>query len=595
MRAITAAGYTPVTASQVNDWMYGRAELPPKPIMITFDDARLDGMQNGDPILEKYHLKATMFVPLVNVDRNLPGYTSWDQLIAFQKTGRWEMQSHGDIAHIRIPIDPEGRSGLYLVNPQWLATENRYEPVEEWRQRVANDHSSAKRKMQDHLGNTPVAYAYPEGDFGQLGLPSSSKSVEINLAESAKAWGTAYHQDNFGINMRTRDPQQLTRFEPSKEMSGDELVQRIAEKNPLTVAQITLLRQATWQGNIHEAFRQLDKLKLEPDLSPQVILTQDAQIHYAARDLNRAEQLADQALTFGDTPDLQTLKSSLDTQRRFTWNPSFVYQEDNRTRKNWIFDQTLSNWGVGNARWTLEHIRAFYQEQGTPNVTQNAVGVGSAVRLGLFHTLDAHLLGQFLSGQSDQTTYTASGGMRSQWTDQWATAVEGGRSLYDTATALNAGITQRYARGSVSWVQEGPWEMKTKGKWASLTDGNRFYDGEFELTRKLIPETDFRAGYHLETEHMQFISPDYYSPQHFIAHQAVLQFSTPVPPGFYFDLRYLPGYGKEDTTQGEFINDVEMSLQIPLGKQTVLTPEIWISQTPTYHRDSYSISLTHRF
>ena len=224
MRAIAAAGYTPVTASQVDAWVHHKGVLPQKPIMIAFDDARLDGFRNGDPILEKYHLKATMFVPLVNVDRNLPGYASWDQLTAFQKTGRWEMQSHGGIAHIRIPIDPEGRSGLYLVNREWMGTENRYETVEEWRQRVVDDHIMAKKEMYEHLGSTPVALAYPEGDFGQLGLPSSSKAVEINLAESARAWGSAYHQDNFGINVRTRDPQLLTRTEPPKEMSGDDLV-----------------------------------------------------------------------------------------------------------------------------------------------------------------------------------------------------------------------------------------------------------------------------------------------------------------------------------------------------------------------------------
>ena len=205
------------------------------------------------------------------------------------------------------------------------------------------------------------------------------------------------------------------------------------------------MRQATWQGNIHGALDLLHDLKQEPDISPQVILSQDAQIHYAARDLSHAEQLANQAATFGDTPDLQSLKSAIDLQKRFIWNPSFLYQEDNRTRKDWVFHQTLSSWAWGDARWTLHQMTGNYQEQGTPDVTQNGVGVGTSIRAGLFHTLDAQILGQFLSGQSNQTTYTASGGVRSQWTDEWATEVEGGRALYDTATALNAGIAERYA------------------------------------------------------------------------------------------------------------------------------------------------------
>ncbi len=595
MQAIAGAGYTPVTASQVDDWMHGKIELPPKPMMIAFDDARLDGMQNADPILKKYKLKATMFIPLVNVDRNLPGYVSWDQLAAYQENGRWELQSHGDIAHIRIPVDAEGRKGLYLTNRQWLSPENRYETTEAWIQRVNDDHVRAKQKMFDHLGKTPVAYAYPEGDYGQLGLPSSDESATINLAASAKAWGTAYHQDPYGMDVRTRDPQLMTRTEPRKETSGLELVQGFAEKNPFTTARITLLRQDTWQGNVHSALNYLDELKKDPDLSPKVSLTQEAQIHYVARDLNRAEQLANQASTFGDSPDLESLKSAIDIQKRSVWNPSLVYQEDNRDRQDLLFHQTLSLWGAGDERWTLHHVWGSYKEGGTPDVTQNAVGVGTAIRLGLFHTLDARVLGQFLSGQSNQTTYTASGGIRSQWTDEWATDLEGGRSLYDNALALNNGIAERYVKGSATWIQEGTWEMKTKGKFSSLNDTNNLYDAEFELTRRLFADTDFRLGYHFETEHMQFVSPDYYSPQHFMAHQAVVQWSIPIPPGFFMDLRYLPGVGKEDTTQEEFINDVEIALQVPLGTQTMLTPEIWLSRTPTYHRDSYSVSLTHRF
>jgi tetratricopeptide (TPR) repeat protein len=596
MRAFVNAGYQPVTAEEMNDWVIGKKDLPvKKPILITFDDARLDAIRNADPILEKYHLKATMFAPLVNVDKNLPGYTSWDQLKSYQETGRWEMQLHGDLGHIRIPVDSEGRSGLYLLNRQWRGTEKRLETIDEWTRRIADDHASGKQKMLEHLGKIPVSYSFPEGDFGQLGLLSSPGAAEINLSEVAKAYGTSYHQDAFGINIRTRDPKRLTRMEPGKDMTGLDLVHGFAEKNPFTLARITLLRQATWQDNIHKALALLDELKKEPDLSPRTLLTQEAQIYYAARDMARAERLAGQALAFGDSTDLQTLRSAIDTEKRFIWNPSFVYQEDNRNRLNWVFHQTLSTWGLGRVRVILHHLRGFYQEQGTPDVDQNAVGAASVIRLGLFHSVDMRVLGQFLSGRSDQTTYTAAGGLRSQWTDQWVTGLEGGRSLYDSALALNEGIAERYGRVSVTWAQENAWEMKSKGTLSDLSDGNRLYDVEFSLTRQVFTESNFRAGYHFETEHMRDVRPEYYSPQHLLVHQAVFQWSTRVPPGFYFRARYYPGYGKEDTSQAEFINDFELALPIPLGKKTLLTPEIWLNRTPTYRRDSYGVSLTHRF
>ena len=99
--------------------------------------------------------------------------------------------------------------------------------------------------------------------------------------------------------------------------------------------------------------------------------------------------------------------------------------------------------------------------------------------------------------------------------------------------------------------------MKSKAKYSDLTDGNKFYDADFELNRRVLTDTDFRVGFDAETENMQDVRPEYYSPQHLVEYHAVFQLSTPLPPGFHFDLRYLPGYGKEDGAQAQFVNDME--------------------------------------
>ncbi len=41
-------------------------ELPDRPILITFDDGRLDSYQGADAILARYGMRATMFVITVN-------------------------------------------------------------------------------------------------------------------------------------------------------------------------------------------------------------------------------------------------------------------------------------------------------------------------------------------------------------------------------------------------------------------------------------------------------------------------------------------------------------------------------------------------
>jgi len=154
MRALSEAGYTSVTAEQVNSWLRGGQTLPPRPVLITFDDGRTDSLTMADPILQKYGFKAAMMAAAANVDGHPyppPGYASWRHLKDFQSTGRWEIQSHGDMAHTYIPITPDGVKGLFLINRQWLDSAGRLETTDEWRQRIDRDYADIQAKIQDQL------------------------------------------------------------------------------------------------------------------------------------------------------------------------------------------------------------------------------------------------------------------------------------------------------------------------------------------------------------------------------------------------------------------------------------------------------------
>ena len=82
------------------------AELPNRPILITFDDGLLDSYQGADAVLERYGLRATMFVITANADAAEPGYLSWPQLRAMAASGRWDLQEHAHAGHVRIPPAP---------------------------------------------------------------------------------------------------------------------------------------------------------------------------------------------------------------------------------------------------------------------------------------------------------------------------------------------------------------------------------------------------------------------------------------------------------------------------------------------------------
>ena len=62
LRYLRKNGYESVTASELVRWSRGEAELPEKPVMITFDDGYESTLVYGGPLLEKYGFKAVVAV-----------------------------------------------------------------------------------------------------------------------------------------------------------------------------------------------------------------------------------------------------------------------------------------------------------------------------------------------------------------------------------------------------------------------------------------------------------------------------------------------------------------------------------------------------
>lgn len=91
MEYLTQQGYTAVTVEELADFMTGKGSLPPKPIVITFDDGYNDNLSNALPVLEKYGLRATVFIITDKVGQD--GYLTWDEIRQMKKRGT-EIGSH---------------------------------------------------------------------------------------------------------------------------------------------------------------------------------------------------------------------------------------------------------------------------------------------------------------------------------------------------------------------------------------------------------------------------------------------------------------------------------------------------------------------
>jgi len=91
LKIIRDQNYTPISLNQFHLFLEGKTLLPPKPVVLTFDDGNLSVYRYGLPLLRKYRMTAAFFVNTERVGQS--GQMSWEQLKELVRYG-FEVQSH---------------------------------------------------------------------------------------------------------------------------------------------------------------------------------------------------------------------------------------------------------------------------------------------------------------------------------------------------------------------------------------------------------------------------------------------------------------------------------------------------------------------
>jgi len=130
-------GYQSVSLHDVFEAREGRAQLPAKPIVLTFDDGYKDNYTVALPIMEQYGFSGTVFIIVNSVGES--EYLSWDEIRAMQ-------QRHTEI-------------GSHTLNHVSL----RDTPLPEKRQEIAE----SKQLIENQIGQRVEFFAYPYGSYDQ--------------------------------------------------------------------------------------------------------------------------------------------------------------------------------------------------------------------------------------------------------------------------------------------------------------------------------------------------------------------------------------------------------------------------------------------
>lgn len=126
MEYLASHGYTAISLAELFATKNGGGELPKKPVIITFDDGYADNYLTALPIMEKYHMKGTVFIISGQVGQ--PEYMTWEQIRAMQAK-KTEIGSH---THSHVAVTDVNQAQLVdeLVRSKQLLEVNLGQPVE---------------------------------------------------------------------------------------------------------------------------------------------------------------------------------------------------------------------------------------------------------------------------------------------------------------------------------------------------------------------------------------------------------------------------------------------------------------------------------
>jgi hypothetical protein len=230
MEMLRRAGFQTISIAQYAQFLAGDTKgLPDRPILITFDDSRLDSYRGADKVLAEYGFRATMFTIVGDVDGGHRFYLNWDELRTMAQSGRWDVQEHAGVQHIDVRYDKAGHMGPAYSYRRMLDNGTQ-ESFIDYRRRVVGDILWAKQALSEKIpGFTPWAFAVPMGDTTKANDPRIPPFLNGFLGRQFRAvfltWPPVYSTTD-------DDHSQLPRIEVHRDTETTQLYRWLRDRIP---------------------------------------------------------------------------------------------------------------------------------------------------------------------------------------------------------------------------------------------------------------------------------------------------------------------------------------------------------------------------
>ncbi|WP_237668782.1 poly-beta-1,6-N-acetyl-D-glucosamine N-deacetylase PgaB [Vibrio sp. V39_P1S14PM300] len=204
-------GYHPVSFQQIIDAQTGKAPLPDKAVLLTFDDGYASFYYTVYPLLKLYNFPAVMaivghwlepsangMVPYGKLMISQKRFLNWEQIKEMQDSGLIEIASHTYNSHYGIYANSFGNEEPAVTSPAYDPKQGRYETLTQYKQRLLSDFEQSRDQMVKHGIRPPRIMVWPYGAYNLAALEVADK-VGMTYALSLDEGVNSVHESGRNV------------------------------------------------------------------------------------------------------------------------------------------------------------------------------------------------------------------------------------------------------------------------------------------------------------------------------------------------------------------------------------------------------------
>lgn len=192
--------YHTITVRQIEESRHGGKPLPPRAVLLTFDDGFRSHYTKVLPLLERFRYPAVMGIVTTWIDTppdtpirlsdkvQVPrdSFMSWDEVKQLGQSNLVELGCHTHNLHHGAIANPQGNELPATTSHLYLQDQKRYETDAEFHARVHDDLQTCVQQIREHTGIVARSMVWPYGAENQpVRQISTSLGMDIQFSLDA--------------------------------------------------------------------------------------------------------------------------------------------------------------------------------------------------------------------------------------------------------------------------------------------------------------------------------------------------------------------------------------------------------------------------